>query len=65
MKILVKRRNERYSLNLIACFGKARLLARADGRAELRGGSKSERAEAKEWISLFMHEMVLCAPVEH
>jgi hypothetical protein len=65
MNILLNGLNERYGLNLIACFGKARLLARPDGRAELRGGSKSERTEAKEWISLFMHETVLRLPAEH
>jgi hypothetical protein len=65
MKILVNGWNERHRLDLIACFGKARLLARADGRAELRGGTRSERTEAKEWISLFMHEAVLCVPEEH
>ena len=59
MKILVNGLNERSSVNLIACFGKARLVSRSDGRAELRGGSESERTEAKEWISLFMHETVL------
>jgi hypothetical protein len=59
MKILLTGLNERYRVNLIACFGRARLLARFDGRAELRGGSDSERTEAKEWISLFLHEAVL------
>jgi hypothetical protein len=59
MKTLVNGLIERYSNNLIASFGRARLIARPDGRAELRGGSDSERTEAKEWISLFMHEAVL------
>jgi hypothetical protein len=53
--------NERYGRKLIASFGPARLILRPDGRAELRGGSDSERAEAKEWISLFMHDTVLRA----
>lgn len=59
MKILLNGLNEHCGLNLIACFGRARLVARPDGRAELRGGSASERTEAKEWISLFLHEAVL------
>jgi len=59
MKTLVNGLSARYGKNLIASFGKARLLARPDGRAELRGGSDSERTEAKEWISLFMHEAIL------
>jgi len=45
--------------NLVACFGQARLLNRADGRMELQGGSEADRTDAKEWISLFMHEAVL------
>ena len=46
-------------LNLIACFGTARLFERPDGRAELRGGNEAQRAEAREWLSLFEHETVL------
>jgi hypothetical protein len=26
---------------------------------ELRGGSKEDRTAAQEWVSMFMHEMVL------
>ena len=44
--------------NLIATFGQARLLNRADGRVELHGGSDSDRTEAKQWISLFLHDAV-------
>ncbi len=59
MKTLVNGINEPSHLNLIARFGAARLLERPDGRAELRGGTGVERTEAKEWLSLFEHEMVL------
>jgi len=59
MKTLVNGINEPGPWNLIACFGEARLLNRADGRVELRGGSEADRTEAKEWVSLFMHEAVL------
>ena len=38
---------------LIATFGEAQLV-KAGGRVELRGGSMAERAEALEWIALFM-----------
>jgi hypothetical protein len=51
--------------NEIACFGRARLLSRADGQVELRGGSESDRTEAKEWISLFMHDAVPRIIVAH
>jgi len=46
-------------LQLIACFGGARLFERPDGRAELRGGNAAQRLEAIEWLSLFEHETVL------
>jgi hypothetical protein len=58
MKTLVNGLNESRYWNLVACFGRAKLLSRADGRVELRGGSNSDRTEAKEWISLFMHDAV-------
>ncbi len=48
-------KNER----VIASFGEARLMKRADGRLELRGGTADDQTAAKEWISLFMHEAVL------
>lgn len=47
-------KNER----VIASFGEARLMKRADGRLELRGGNAGDHTAAKEWISLFMHEAV-------
>jgi len=40
----------------IATFGTAKLVSLRDGATELRGGSAEERTEAKEWISLFMHQ---------
>jgi hypothetical protein len=58
MKTLVNGLNEPRYWNLVARFGRAKLLARADGRVELRGGSEADRAEAREWISLFMHDAV-------
>lgn len=44
---------------LIAAFGRAELVRNHSGQYELRGGSSAEQAEAKEWISLFMHEIIL------
>ena len=58
MKTLVNGLNEPRCWNLVARFGRARLLSRADGRVELRGGNDSDHAEAREWISLFMHDAV-------
>ena len=59
MKTLVNGLNEPRHLNLIIRFGAARLFERPDGRAELRGGADLERTEAKEWVSLFAHELRL------
>jgi hypothetical protein len=58
MKPLAHLQDEPGYWNLIASFGHARLYHRADGRVELRGGSEADRTDAKEWISLFMHEVV-------
>jgi len=59
MKTLVNGLNEPRFLILIASFGAAQLFERPDGRAELRGGADPQRTEAKEWISLFAHELRL------
>jgi hypothetical protein len=45
---------------LIAQFGQARLVKTPEGKFELRGGSAEDRRVAHEWISLFMHEVVVC-----
>jgi hypothetical protein len=44
---------------VIALFGEAKLVKTPDSKYELRGGSKGDRTAAQEWVSLFMHEMVL------
>jgi len=59
MKTLVNGLNESRYWNVVARFGRARLLSCADGRVELHGGSNSDHTEAKEWVSLFMHDVVL------
>lgn len=58
MKTRLDRLDEPRYWNLIASFGRARLVNRADGHVELQGGSPADRTEAKEWMSLFMHEAV-------
>jgi len=50
---------ERRDGEIVATFGNARLVKRLDCRFELRGGSDQDRAEAREWISLFLHEAVI------
>lgn len=42
-------------------FGQAKLVRHRNGRHELIGGSAADRAMAKEWISLFAHEIVISA----
>lgn len=44
---------------VVVIFGNAQLIRDAEGKMELRGGSKDDRSEAREWISLFMHEAVV------
>jgi hypothetical protein len=44
--------------SVIALFGAARLLKTSAGHYELVGGTAEDRAAAKEWISLFLHEAV-------
>jgi len=44
---------------VVACFGAARLVKQPEGRFQLVGGNEAERSEAREWVSLFLHEAVL------
>lgn len=49
----------RNEVRVIALFGDARLVQKHNGRVELMGGSPGDRAAAREWCSLFMHEAVI------
>lgn len=42
----------------VATFGAARLVRQANGRYELIGGSPADHFAAREWCSLFQHELV-------
>ena len=44
---------------IVATWGEANLIKYLDGRSELRGGSPKDRAEAKEWISLYWHRALV------
>jgi len=46
------------SCEIIAVFGMARLVKKTDGRHELIGGTRDDHAAAREWCSLFDHELV-------
>jgi hypothetical protein len=43
-------------LEVLAVFGRSRVVRLRNGRMEIRGGEPDERAEAREWASLFCHE---------
>jgi hypothetical protein len=43
---------------IINRFGSALLVQRTDGKHELVGGSAGDYTAAKEWVSLFAHEIV-------
>ena len=46
---------------MIAQFGQAALIRQADGSWRLQGGSTDDQLSAREWISLFQHEVVVQA----
>ena len=51
---------------VVATFGTARLIRASREALELHGGSREERAEAREWASLFLDaEYVAWHPSEH
>ena len=52
----------RPSGRIIQEFGEAKLVRQPDGKHELIGGSTADVAEAKEWVSLFAHEIVFSRP---
>ena len=54
--------------HILATFGTARLVRKSDGKHELIGGTADDHAAAREWCSLFAHEvvssgMLRCNPV--
>jgi hypothetical protein len=59
----MKRKSEYYPSfkdegEVMARWGEAELIKYLDGKTELRGGSDQDRAEAKEWMSLFWYEAI-------
>lgn len=49
---------QRKEHELIATFGDARLVRKLDGRHELIGGTPDDLAAAREWCSLYAHDLV-------
>ncbi len=58
MKLCLLTWHTRNEGETLAIFGNARLVKKHDGKTELLGGSHADRAAAREWCSLFMHEAV-------
>jgi hypothetical protein len=48
----------RFSGRIVRQFGAARLIRNTDGTHELVGGTRNDFAAAKEWVSLFAHDIV-------
>ena len=46
-------------VQVVAVFGDTRVVRLRRGITEIRGGSRREQAEAREWASMFCHEAVL------
>ena len=44
---------------VLATFGNARLVKRLTGKIELVGDYAEDRAAAKEWVALFLHEVAI------
>jgi hypothetical protein len=49
---------------IINRFGNGLLVQRTDAKYELVGGSDSDYSAAKEWVSLFAHEIVFTRSVK-
>ncbi len=49
-------------VRLVATFGDSQLVKRASGRYELCGASAADHTDAKEWMSLFLHEAIVSSP---
>lgn len=48
----------RAASRLVRQFGRAKLVRLHNGRHELIGGSAADCGAAREWVSLFAHEVV-------
>ena len=44
---------------IIAVFGDAKLIQKSSGRLELFGGTAADFIEARDWVSMFMPEVVI------
>jgi hypothetical protein len=44
---------------VMASWGEAQLIKYLNGKLVLKGGSKEDRIEAREWISMFLNDAVV------
>ncbi len=44
---------------VVTQFGSAKLVKRVNGEHELVGGTHADRLAAHEWVSIFLHEVVI------
>ena len=58
MKIKNSFRFGRATSETLAAFGTAQLVKTPDGRHKLIGGTADDQTAAREWCSLFAHEVV-------
>ena len=49
---------QRYRSQIVRLFGDAKLICHSNGQYEFVGGSPDDHAAAREWCSLFAHEVV-------
>ena len=51
--------NSGFTERVIAIFGQAKLIRHFNGQFEIRGGTRHDHGEAREWASFFFHEAIL------
>jgi hypothetical protein len=60
---MINRHQPKYTNNdsrkIIIRFGNTPLVQITEGKLEMKGATKAEQTDAKEFISLFMHESVV------
>ena len=66
MKNRFQRTTTKIRTRIVTTFGRAKLVKTAGSRYELRGATDGELTAAKEWVSLFKHDALLCSvPMVH
>jgi hypothetical protein len=53
--------SHRRNAQLVQCFGAGQLVRNADGTHDLIGGTTDDIRAAKEWVSMFAHDIAFSA----